>query len=163
MPKLRANLKAAAGRTKPVRFSPATAPATPATNTPAVLCPGTFRADQVRVASSAQTAAEKAAGKKVAASTPIRSAEAPASDAARIMAIKKETAEAAKAKLGGSTPVPNPADDEDTMDARHTLLTMCNGTKNWYKHMRGLQDTLQGQLEVRQYIVVAPNYFVGKT
>ena len=161
MPKLRANLKAAAGRTKPLRFSPATAPATPATNTPAVLCPGTFMADKVRMTGSAQSAAEKAAGKKVAAITSQRSAEATAKDAARIMAIKKETAEAAKAKLGGSSSHPNPAADYDVMDPRHTLRTMCDGTKNWYKHMRDLQGTLQGQLEVRQYIVVAPDYFVG--
>ena len=163
MPKLRANLKAAAGRSNPVRFSPATAPATPTTHVPAVLCPGTFMADQVRIAGSAQSAAEKAAGKKVATSTPIRSAEATANDAARIIAIKKETAEVAKPKLGGSTSLPNPAAGGDTMDARHTLQTMRDGTKSWYQHMRTLQDTLQGHLEVRQYIVVAPDYYVGKT
>ena len=118
-------------------------------------------ADRVRSSGFAQGAAEKAAGKKVAASTSLRSAEATANDAARIMAVKKETAEAAKAKLGGSTSHPNPAADYDTMDARHTLQTMCDGTKSWYKHMRELQNTLQGQLEVKQYIVVAPDYFVG--
>ena len=117
-------------------------------------------ADKVRIAGSAQSSAEKAAGKKVAASTPLRSAEATANDAARIMAVKKETAEAAKAKLGGSSSHPNPAADYDVTDPHHTLQTMCDGTKNWYKHMRELQNTLQGQLEVRQYIVVAPDYFV---
>ena len=161
MPKLRANLKAAAGRTKPLRFSPATAPATPATNTPAVLCPGTFMADKVRIAGSAQSAAEKAAGKKVAANTSQQSAEATANDAARIMAIKKETAEAAKAKLGGSSSVPNPAAEYTVLDPRQTLQTMCDGTKEWYQHMRELQSTLQKQLEVRQCIDLAPDYFVG--
>ena len=161
MPKLRANLKAAAGRGKPMRSSPATAPATPTTAIPAVLCPGTFKADKVRVTGPAQGAAEKVAGKRIAFSTPLRSAEASANDAARIMAVKKETAEAAKAKLGGSTSQPTTAAEGDTMDARHTLQTMCDGTRNWYKHMRTLQDTLQGQLEVSQYIVAAPDYFVG--
>ena len=86
MPKLRSNLKATAGRGKPPKPSPATAPATPAANIPVVFCPGTYAADNTRSSGAAETTAEKAAGKKsVAGPAASKTAEPSANDAARLL------------------------------------------------------------------------------
>ena len=79
MPKLRGNLKAVAGRGKPPKPSPVSAPATLAANIRGILCPGTYIADSPRPIGATETAAEKAAGKKpVTQPTLLKTAEASA-------------------------------------------------------------------------------------
>ena len=122
MPKLRSQLKAAAGRSKLPRASPAAAPATPAANIPVAFCPGTF---------VAETAAEKAAGKKpVAGPAILKTAEASANDAARLIAIKQEMADEMAARHDSTSSIPCSEEGVNLQDPRQMLKTMREGTRN---------------------------------
>ena len=145
MPKLRSNLKIAAGRGKPPRSSPAAAPTTPTVGVPVVVCQGTYIA-----AGTAEAAMEKMAGKKsVAGPTTSKMAEASASDAARFIAMKQEMDDQMAAEQGGSSTHPGSQPGKGLQDPRQTLKTMRDGTRNWYAHMDELHDSLHGQLEVK--------------
>ena len=90
MPKLRAQLKATAGRGKPPRPSPVAAPATPAANT--------------RFSGAAETTAEKAAGKRhVVGPATSKTAEASANDAARFIAVKQDAEDEMGESRGASS------------------------------------------------------------
>ena len=154
MPQLRANKKAAAGRTQlPPKPSPAAAPGTPGSSVPTVLYPGTF---------SSETAAERMAGKRqVAGPTILKTAEASASDASQIIAIKQEAATEMAASQTQASTRPCSEGGIQWKDPRMTLKIMHEGTQEWYKHMSGLQTTLDEELEVRYSIVAAPGHFGG--
>ena len=144
MPKLRSNLKIAAGRGKPPRSSPAAAPTTPSVGVPVVLCQGTYTA-----AGTAEAATEKMTGKKsVAGLTFSKTAEASANDAARFIAMKQEMDDRMAADQGGSSSHPGSQYGKGLQDPRQTLRTMREGTRKWYAHMDDLHETLHGQLEV---------------
>ena len=116
MPKLRSNLKSAAGRGKPPRSSPAAAP-----GTPVILCPGTYVESRTRSSDAKKAATDKAAGKQLAGLTfTPPTAEAPANDAARFAAMKLETA-AAEENAGTSGSAPRTG---GVKDLRQTLQNM---------------------------------------
>ena len=75
-------------------------------------------------------------------------AEASASDAARIIAMKQEVEDEMAASHGGSSSRPLSRLGDGLKDPRQTLKTMRAGTLEWYKHMDGLHVTLDEQLEV---------------
>ena len=145
LPPLRSNKKAAAGRTQPptLRPSPAAAPGTPVT-------------------SRAETTAEKMAGKKQVADTSVlKMAEASASDASQIIAIKREAAAEMAASKSQASPRPRSEGGVQWKDPRKTLKDMRKSTHEWYKHMSGLHSTLDDEIEVRYSLVAAPGHFGG--
>ena len=151
MPKLRKTL---AGRNKPpTRPSPAAAPSTPATSIPVVFHPGTY---------TAETAAEKAAGKKpITAPAAAKTAEAPARDAAKLIAVKQEAAAKAASSQTEAAAVPRSDAGVAMIDPPHLLKTIRQDARGWYKNFVELHSQLGSHLEVRYSLVPAPGHFDG--
>lgn len=74
-------------------------------------------------------------------------AETSANDVAHFIAMKHEVEDEMGENHGGSSSNPSSGLGEGVKDPRQTLRTMRDGTRNWYKHMDKLHETLHDQLE----------------